>query len=61
MKETLEDYSEYNECCKEEEIKRIKEAMEWVNQMEFSNPMSKRSAHICRHYLYKRLNELGGE
>ena len=57
---TLEDYDSYNEYCRDEEIERLKEAIEWANQMEFSNPMSKRSAHICRYYLYKRLNELGG-
>ena len=60
MSETLEDYDSYNEYCREEEIKRLKEAIQWTHNMEVSNPMNKRSAHICRYYLYKRLNELGG-
>lgn len=60
MKESLEDYAEYNEYCKEEEIKRLKEAIAWTDKFEVSEPMNGRAAHICRYYLYKRLNELGG-
>lgn len=60
MKETLEDYDSYNEYCKDEEIKRLKEAIAWTDKFEVSEPINGRSAHICRFYLYKRLNELGG-
>lgn len=60
MSETLEDYSEYNECCREEEIKRLKEAIAWTHKIEVSEPMNA-FGQICRYYLYKRLNELGGE
>lgn len=52
MKETLEDYDEYNEYCREEEIKRLKEAIAWINSI------NERTAHTCRYYLYKRLNEI---
>lgn len=52
MKKTLEDYDEYNEYCREEEIKRLKEAIAWINSI------NERTAHICRYYLYKRLNEI---
>ena len=60
MTETLEDYSEYNDNCREEEIKRLKEAIALTDKFEVSEPMNGRAAHICRFYLYKRLNELGG-
>ena len=52
MKETLEDYDEYNEYCREEEIKRLKEAIAWTYSI------NERKAHICRYYLCKRLNEI---
>ena len=58
--ETLENYDSYNEYCREEEIKRLKEAIAWTDKFEVSEPMNGRAAHICRYYLYKRLNELGG-
>lgn len=57
---TLEDYDSYNEYCREEEIKRLKETIAWTNKFEVSEPINGRFAHICRYYLYKRLNELGG-
>ena len=59
MSETLEDYSEYNECCREEEIKRIKEAIAWTHEFDASEPTNS-FGQVCRYYLYKRLNELGG-
>ena len=60
MSETLEDYSEYNEYCREEEIKRLREAIAWTYKFDVSDPVNGRASHICRYYLYKRLNELGG-
>lgn len=57
---TLEDYDSYNEYCREEEIKRLREAIEWTYKFEVSEPINGRPSHICRYYLYKRLNELGG-
>ena len=56
--ETLEDYDSYNEYCREEEIKRLREAIDWTYKFEVSEPTNGRPSHICRYYLYKRLNEI---
>jgi hypothetical protein len=55
MKEILEDYDGYNEYCREEEIKRLKEAIAWT--YEVSESINERAAHTCRYYLYKRLRD----
>lgn len=46
--------------CREEEIKRLREAIAWTYRFDVSEPTNGRQAHICRYYLRKRLTELGG-